>query len=205
MHVLLGEKDRGAARSKFTQNLSDCSHHDRSQSLARFVQQQDERIAHQRPCNHKELLLATGQAPRLPRPEFREQREGFPDAQQGPVSPSIRSALCGDQEIVLHAVLREYLPILGYISEAELSAHMWRRASDIVAGKEDAAAPNRHYSSKRLHGCALASAIAPEQCQRAFFRKDEIDIEQDLARAVKGAQFFSAEELCHCECASVPR
>src|ERR1700734_3075577 len=106
MHVLLGKQDRGAARSQFPQYLSDGGDHDRGQPLARLVEQQDQWIAHQGPRDHQELLLAAGQPTRLAGPELCEQREGFPNARQGPVSPSVWTALCRDQEIVLHAMLR---------------------------------------------------------------------------------------------------
>jgi hypothetical protein len=52
--------------------------------------------------------------------------------------------------------------------------------------------PLRDYSRKGLHRRALAGAVTPEQRQRALFLKGEIDIEQDLACAVKGAQSFCA-------------
>jgi hypothetical protein len=35
--------------------------------------------------------------------------------------------------------------------------------------------------------------------------KSEIDIEQDLARAVEGAQSLGAQEVRHAACSSVPR
>src|SRR6516162_11205729 len=114
MHVLLGKQDRSATCSQLPQHLADGGDDDRCKPFARFIVQQDKRISHQGTRDHQELLLTTGQPPRLARPEFYEQREGFPDARQGPVSPSVGTALCCNEEIVLHAVLRKYLTVLGY-------------------------------------------------------------------------------------------
>src|SRR5258708_14457110 len=120
-------------------------------------------MAHQGTRDHQELLLATGQAARLTRPEICEQWEGFPDARQRPVTSSVGTALCRDQEIVLHAMLRKHLPVLRHIGKAELGPRMRWRVGDVAACKKDAAAPSRHYSRKPLHGRALARAVAPEQ------------------------------------------
>src|SRR5579872_6215633 len=60
MHVLLGEQDGRATRSQFSQDLADCRDHDWREPLARLVEQQDQRITHQRACDHEELLLAAG-------------------------------------------------------------------------------------------------------------------------------------------------
>ena len=46
----------------------------------------------------------------------------------------------------------------------------------------------RKDSRKRLHGRALAGAVAAEQRQRPLPLQREVDVEQDLARAVEGAQ-----------------
>ena len=42
MHVLLGEQDGGATRSRFPQYLSDGGDDDRGQPFARLIQQQDQ-------------------------------------------------------------------------------------------------------------------------------------------------------------------
>jgi hypothetical protein len=47
MHVLLGEQDGGATRSRFPLYLGDGGDDDRGQPLARLIQQQDQGIAHQ--------------------------------------------------------------------------------------------------------------------------------------------------------------
>src|SRR4029079_12355252 len=205
MHVLLGKQDSGTARAQFPQDLGNRCDHDRRQSFTWFVQQQNQRIADQGTCDHQELLLSAGQAARPPQPESCEQREGVPDTRQGPVSPPIRTALCRDQEIVLHAVLWKYLSVLGHIGKAQSSARMRRRVGNVAAGKEDAAAPGWQDSGKSLHSRTLARAVTPEQRQRAPFLKGEINIEQDLARAVAGAQTLGAQKIRHAACASVPR
>src|SRR4051812_16373516 len=102
-------------------------------------------------------------------------------------------------------MLRKHLPVLRYISQAELGARMRRRMGDVAAAEEDAAALGRHYSRQCLQSGALASAVTPQQCQRALFLKCEIKIEQDLACAVKGAHSLGAQEVRHASCASVPR
>ena len=75
-------------------------------------------------------------------------------------------------------MLGKHLPVLRHIGEAELGTRMRRRAGDVAAGEEDAAAfaPGQ-YSRERLHRRALARAVAAEQRQRALFLKREIDIE----------------------------
>src|SRR4051794_15645035 len=102
-------------------------------------------------------------------------------------------------------MLRKHLPVLRYVSQAELGARMRRRVGDVAAGEEDTAALGRHYSRQCFQGRALASAVTAQQCQRALFLKGEIEIEQDLACAVKRAQSLGTQEVRHSACASVPR
>jgi hypothetical protein len=121
------------------------------------------------PIKAQQLLLAAGQTAGFARLQLGEQREGFPDPRQGPVPPSVGTVLGRDQKIVLHTVFGKHLPVLGHIGEAEPGPRMRRRMGDVAAGEEDAAAFGRHDPSKRLHGRALARAVAPQQRQCAFF------------------------------------
>jgi hypothetical protein len=129
-----------------------------------------------------------------------------------PLAPSscntlliVATTIGADQEIVLDAVLGKHLPVLGHIGEAEPGTRMRRRAGDVAVGEKDATAFGGEDSRQRLHGRALARAVTPEQRQRAFFLKREIDIEQYLAGAIEGAHAFGPQEIRHVASASVPR
>ena len=68
MHILLGKQDSGATRSQFPQYSADRGDHDRGEPFARFVEQQDQWVAHQGTGDDEELLLAAGEAARFARP-----------------------------------------------------------------------------------------------------------------------------------------
>ena len=59
--VLLHQHDGHAGLVDFPQSLKNRLDQQRRQAKARFVQQQDARVSHQRPANRQHLLLAAAQ------------------------------------------------------------------------------------------------------------------------------------------------
>jgi hypothetical protein len=102
-------------------------------------------------------------------------------------------------------VFGKHLPVFGDIGEAKLRARMRRRMRDVAAGEDNSAAARRDDTRKHFHRGALAGAIATEQRECPLLPKRDIEIEQYLARAVKGAYALGAQEVGHAACSSVPR
>ena len=102
--------------------------------------------------------------------------------------------LCADLEVFLDRVLGEYLAILGHVADARARDDVRRAPRDILARDLDHAALRRRDAGDRLHGRALAGAVAAEQRQRPALVQLEADAEQDLALAVEDIETVDADD-----------
>jgi hypothetical protein len=140
--VLLDEQDRGAGRVHLPDRVEDRLEDLRRQAHGRLVQQQQDRLQHQRAGEFDQPLLPAGQAARLLRPPLRDLREQLEDGVD-PLRADLLVAedVAAELDVFPHGHVAEQAVVLRHLHHPEPQDLPRRLAGQRLAMQADAAAP----------------------------------------------------------------
>ena len=145
-------------------------------------------VAHQRAGDGQHLLLAAAHAAAEAVAHAAEVGEQVEQALFGPGGAAGAWGLAADLQVLGHGQVGEDAAFLGHVAEAGAGDAVGFPAGDVGAGEVDAAGGGADDADQRLHGGALAGAVAAEQDQDLAGGEGEGDALQDVGAAVIGVE-----------------
>src|SRR5437762_2796400 len=189
--LLLDEQDRHAPSRDLAQEPPDLHHKHGRQSLRRLVDDDEIRIAHERPAHGQHLLLAAREDARRVVLSFLERRKQGEQVVEGPSTKRVR-ALEAELQILSEGQRGKDLPILRNIADAGAGDEICPQARDVTALEEDLPL-RRHEPHDGLAGGAAPDPVSAEQADDLAVAHREADTVQDVALPVEGVEFAHRE------------
>src|SRR5439155_20511218 len=158
----------------------------------RLIEQHHARIAHERACHGEHLLLAAAHAPAGALAHFGQVRKQLEDPLFAPRWAAVRRA-AADIEVLAHAEVGENAAIFRHPAQAEPRDLEGLKAQELRAVEAHATGAAPDETHDRLHGGALAGAVAAHECDHFASADVERDVEQDLCGAVPRTELVGFE------------
>jgi len=191
--VLLHEQDRHALALEAEENALEFAHEQGRQTLRRLVEHEQVRVAGERARDGEHLLLPAREASSgLARP-LAQDGEVVVNSAERPARTPADDAL-GQPEILRHVQVREDLPSLRHIADAEAEDAMRCLAGDLPPLEADDALPRGREAHDRSQRGRLAGAVASQQYRDAARRHCERHVAQHVTLTVIGLERFHAEQ-----------
>jgi hypothetical protein len=195
--VLLDHQDGHTTLADVEQQIEDDLEIGRRKTRGRLVEQQQLRLAHQRPAHRHHLPLAAGQlARRLIElaPEVGKQRQH--------VLANLflvlwRRGIGADIEVLIDRERREHVAALRHHGNAE--RHQLRRpqTGDVLACEADFTLQTCGQGKDGLEQCRLAGAVRPDDDGDLVFGHVEIDALDDRNAAIAGSKPLDRQQRTH--------
>ncbi len=162
-----------------------------------LVENQQARVGDQRPADRQHLLFAAGKLAAEVLRAFAQAREQVVDAGRRPRRPHTPAVGVEGDQMLVDGEIGEALPAFRNQRDAGAADAVRPPAGDVLAGKANAAGPDRLQTADGAQGRRLAHAVAAEQGRRLPLGHGETEAKQHLAGAVGDLEAGNFEQGAH--------
>ncbi len=192
--VLFHQKDGHPGGRQFPQGGEDLFHHDRRQTQARLIEQQQLRSAHQCPGDGEHLLLATGHGHGPLVASLLEPWEQFEHALHVLAGVLVTNGDSAHQQVFLDRHVGEYPPPFRRLRNAVGRDVVRRLVGDVHALVNDLPTGRARLAEDRHQQRGFAGTVGADQAHCLTFVNVHRDFLQGLDRPIEYVQFLEFED-----------